>query len=179
METSMSNKYQALCCDISDLESRMRLSKNKDEFRRFQSIWLRVSKGLSVSEIASATCYSASWIRQLHSLYKHGGSDAIAISEKGGRYNENMSKSEEDIFIKPFLEAAKAGGILEVSGIHSALEKKLGREIKKSVVYRLLHRYDWRKIAPRPTHPKTDKDAQETFKKTGLLSLQKRKKAPY
>jgi len=179
METSMSNKYQALTCDISELESRMRLSKNKDEFRRFQSIWLRVSKGLSVNEIASATCYSASWVRQLHSIYKHGGSDAIAVSEKGGRYNENMSESEENIFIKPFLESAKDGGILEVSQIHSAYEKKLGRDIKKSVVYRLLHRHDWRKIAPRPTHPKTDKDVQETFKKTGLLSSKKPKKEPY
>jgi transposase len=81
-----------------------------------------------------------------------------------------MSESEEDIFIKPFLESAKDGGILEVSRIHSAYEKKLGRNIKKSVVYRLLHRHDWRKIAPRPTHPKMDKDAQDTFKKTGLQS---------
>lgn len=175
----MSNKYQALPCDISELESRMRLSKNKNEFRRFQAIWLRVSKGLSVDEIALATCYSASWVRQLHSLYKRGGCDSIATSEKGGRRNENMSVAEEDTFIKPFLELAKDGGILEVSRVHSAYEKRLGRDIKKSVVYRLLHRHDWRKITPRPTHPKTNKNAQETFKKTGLLSLKRRKKEPY
>jgi hypothetical protein len=86
----MSNKYQSLSCDISELESRMRSSKNKDEFRRFQVVWLRASKGLSVSEIAAATCYSVSWIRQLHSIYRHDGIDAIALSEKGGRRNENM-----------------------------------------------------------------------------------------
>lgn len=164
----MSNKYQPLSCDISELEFRMRTSKNKDEFRRFQAIWLRASKGLSVNEIAAATCYSVSWIKQLHSIYKHEGIEAIALSEKGGRRNENMSTSEEDAFIKPFLESAKDGGILEVSRIHSAYEKELEREIKKSVVYSLLQRHDWRKIAPRPTHLKTDKDAQETFKKTGL-----------
>jgi transposase len=169
----MSNKYQALSCDISDLESRMRLSKNKDEFRRFQAVWLRASKGLSVNAIAAITCYCASWIRQLHSIYKHGGIEAIALSEKGGRRNENMSESDEDIFIKPFLEMAKNGGILEVSRIHLAYEKQLGREVKKSVVYLLLHRHGWRKIAPRPTHQKHDNDAQETFKKTGLQSLKK------
>ena len=86
-----------------------------------------------------------------------------------------MSKSEEDAFINPFLESAKSGGILEVSQVHSAYEKELGREVKKSVVYRLLHRHGWRKIAPRPTHPKTDKDAQDTFKKTGLQSSKKRR----
>ncbi len=166
----MSNKYKSMPCNISELEFRMRTSKNKDEFRRFQVVWLRASKGFSVKEISSATCYSVSWIRQLHSLYRQGGVDSIALSEKGGRRNENMSPSEEDAFITPFLESAKEGGILEVSKIHRAYEKELGREVKKSVVYLLLHRHNWRKIAPRPTHPKTDIDAQEAFKKTGLQS---------
>jgi transposase len=170
METCMSNKYQSMPCNISELEFRMRTSKNKDEFRRFQVVWLRASKGFSVKEISSATCYSVSWVRQLHSLYRQGGVDSIALSEKGGRRNENMSPSEEDAFIAPFLESAKEGGILEVGRIHRAYEKELGREVKKSVVYLLLHRHNWRKIAPRPTHPKTDIDAQDTFKKTGLQS---------
>ncbi len=174
----MSNKYQALSCDISELECRMSGAKNKDEFRRFQAIWLRASKGLSVNEIAAATCYSASWVRQLHSIYKHEGIEALALSKKGGRRNENMSESEENIFIQPFLELAKKGGILEVSRIHHAYEQKLGREVAKSVVYFLLHRHNWRKIAPRPTHPKTDNEAQETFKKTGLQSLKKRANEP-
>ena len=166
----MSNKYQAMPCDISELAFRMRTSKNKDAFRRFQVIWLRASKGFSVKEISSATCYSVSWVRQLHSLYRQGGVDSIALSEKGGRRNENMSSSEEDAFIKPFLASAKEGGILEVGRIHRAYEKELGREVKKSVVYLLLHRHNWRKISPRPTHPKTEKDLQEAFKKTGLQS---------
>lgn len=168
MEACMSNRYQSLSCDISELESRIKSSQTKDEFRRFQAIWLRVSQGLSVNAIASATCYSVSWVRQLHSLYKSGGIEAVALSKKGGRRNENMSKSEEDDFIKPFLDSAKEGGILEVSQIHSAYEEKLGREVSKSVIYLLLHRHGWRKITPRPAHPKTDKSSQETFKKTGL-----------
>ena len=128
----MSNKYQSFSCDISELESRMRTSTNKDEFRRFQVIWLRASKGFSVNEIASATCYSVSWIRQLHSIYRHEGIDAIGLSEKGGRRNENISESKEAAFIKPFLESAKEGGILEVGMIHRAYEKELGREVQKS-----------------------------------------------
>ena len=79
----MSNKYQAMPCDISELAFRMRTSKNKDAFRRFQVIWLRASKGFSVKEISSATCYSVSWVRQLHSLYRQGALTPLLCQKKG------------------------------------------------------------------------------------------------
>jgi len=71
----MANKYQELSGDIGLLSKKMRSAKNKDEFRRFQVVWLRMKKGLSVEQIAEATCYSLSWVRQLHSLYKQGGTE--------------------------------------------------------------------------------------------------------
>ncbi len=172
----MANKYQSLPGDESALFSSMQQSKNKDEFRRYQSVWLRLSKGLSFKYIADITCYSESWVRQLHTLYRKGGLEAILVSPKGGRHNENMSLEEEDAFIAPFLETSKSGGILEVGKIHRAYEKKLGRKVSVSVVYLLLHRHDWRKITPRPQHPKTDIEAQNTFKKTGPPSSKRQKK---
>jgi len=30
----------------------------------------------------------------------------------------------------------------------------------------MLHRHGWKKLVPRPKHPKSDKKAQEDFKKT-------------
>ena len=132
----------------------MKKSKDKDEFRRFQAVWLRMAKGLSVEKISKITCYSKSWVRRLHSLYKNGGIEELAVSARGGRHNENMTLKEEEKFIAPFLEKGKAGGILEVSEIHRAYEKVMGRKVSTSVIYLLLHRNGWRKIAPRPQHPK-------------------------
>ena len=37
-------------------------------------------------------------------------------------------------------------------------------------VYNLLHRHGWRKLMPRPFHPKRD-FAQNAFKKTAFLML--------
>jgi hypothetical protein len=37
-------------------------------------------------------------------------------------------------------------------------------KLDPTVTYRLLERHGWRKIVPRPQHPKTDKASQETFK---------------
>ena len=43
--------------------------------------------------------------------------------------------------------------------------KKLGTEVSKDYAYDLLHRHGWRKIEPRPRHPKSDSETQEEFKK--------------
>ena len=36
----------------------------------------------------------------------------------------------------------------------------------RSTIYRLLERHGWRKVVPRPRHPKADVAAQAAFKKT-------------
>ena len=58
------------------------------------------------------------------------------------------------------------GQILEINTIHQKLIDQLGRAVPKSSVYNLLHRHGWRKISPRPYHPKSNPEAQEAFKKT-------------
>jgi len=37
--------------------------------------------------------------------------------------------------------------------------------VPKSTVYRMLARQGWRKLAPRPRHPRSDIQAQEAWKK--------------
>jgi hypothetical protein len=38
-------------------------------------------------------------------------------------------------------------------------------------IYNLLHRHRWRKLMPRPFHPKRDVAAQNAFKKAAFLML--------
>jgi transposase len=45
------------------------------------------------------------------------------------------------------------------------LAEKLGQPVKASVVYRLLARHGWRKVAPDTRHPKSDPEAQAEWKK--------------
>ena len=76
-----------------------------------------------------------------------------------------MTPEEEAAFLAPFFEQAKHGGILVAAPVKAAYEKALGRKVPDSTVYRLLARHGWRKIAPRPRHPKGDPQAQEAWKK--------------
>ena len=71
--------------------------------------------------------------------------------------------------MESFEESAEQGALLVANEIKEALEKRLGHKVHKTTVYRMLHRNGWRKIVPRPKHPKCNKEAGEAFKKGALL----------
>jgi hypothetical protein len=76
-----------------------------------------------------------------------------------------MSLEEEREFLAPFWESAAAGGVLVVGQIKAALDKRLGRAVALASAYNLLHRHNWRKLAPDKRHPQSDPLAQEEWKK--------------
>lgn len=83
----------------------------------------------------------------------------------GGRRRALMSLEEEEEFLRPWAEQAKAGGVLVLSPIRAALAQRLGRKVNRSVVWRFLARHGWRKVAPDTRHPKSDPQIQEAWKK--------------
>lgn len=83
----------------------------------------------------------------------------------GGRRRQSLTIDQEVEFLSQWTEKAEHGGVLVVPPIHEALEKRLGRKICASTVYRMLARHGWRKLAPDTCHPKRNADAQKEFKK--------------
>jgi len=149
-------------------------AQNIAEFRRIQCVWLRVALNWPVEVIAQATGLSVATVRCYHSRYRHQGAAALTGPGKGGAHHRNLSVSEEDGLLEPFLDSAQRGGMLEVGQIRAAYEKAVGHAVPKSTVYRMLARHGWRKLAPRPRHPKTDPAAQAEWKKN-LPNLSARK----
>jgi hypothetical protein len=79
-----------------------------------------------------------------------------------------MSFEEEAELLRPFVEAAEAGQVVEVSAILEAYEAKLGRTFEKDHgrIYRVLERHGFRKVMPRSKHPnKASDEAIEASKK--------------
>ena len=84
---------------------------------------------------------------------------------RGGRHHATLSLEEERIFLEPWVKLAVTGGLLVVAPIRAALAQQLGRPVAASVVYRLLERHGWRKVAPDTRHPKSNPQIQEDWKK--------------
>ncbi len=117
-------------------------------------------------EIALHTGVSATTVHRVISMYNRLGPAALETPGKGGRRHQYLTLEEEKVFLAPFFTQAENGEIATSAQIQRAFEAKVGHEVDESTIYRLLTRHGWRKLMPRPRHPKADPLAQEQFKKT-------------
>jgi transposase len=149
------------------LAQELKQAKTKAEFQSVQCLWLRASLKLSADQVALAIDWHPNSVRKLQARYFKEGEAALRRGGRGGRYFQNLTLEEERQLLEDFLAQAEKGGILEVSRVKAAYEQILGRKVPKSTIYRMLARHGWRKVMPRPRHPKADVSAQAEFKKTG------------
>jgi hypothetical protein len=136
------------------------------ELRQAQSVILPLEFNLSLDQASAITGITKGWVCHLRTEFIRANGSVDRKASRGGRHRENLSLAEESDFLMPFIEKAKAGGILIASEIKDALQIRLGRTVALASVYNLLHRHDWRKLVPDKRHPKSDPEAQEAFKKT-------------
>ena len=151
---------------IEVLADRLKKAQGRSEFQRIQCVLIRATLGSSAAEIARLLGWSTTTVHMIHSRWAKEGDLVFNLKAKGGRRNHYLSLEEETAFLAPFLAKGEAGGLLNVSEIKAAFEARIGTSIAKSTIYRLLERHGWRKVAPRPRHPKADPAAQAAFKKT-------------
>jgi Winged helix-turn helix len=84
---------------------------------------------------------------------------------------ENMTVAEEKALLARFAKAAGAGEMLTIHDLKAAYEQAIGHQTSDSTIYNVLGRHGWRKLMPRPFHPKRDLAAQRDFKKTAFHVL--------
>jgi transposase len=146
------------------IKQAFKTSTDAKEQKRLLCLKLRMELGLSSKQIAQILECSEIQVRSVISKYGRSGLESILKGKQGGNHR-NLSFHEEDELLAPFLSEAKSGKILVVSDIHKAYETRLGRAAPLSTTYRLLDRHGWRKIKPRPKHPKSKPEEFEAYKK--------------
>lgn len=132
--------------------------------------WLIIYNALieprKAEEIARHCGVSKATVHEVISTYNRTGVAAVETAGKGGRRRQYLTLEQEREFLSPFFAQAQTGEIATVQEIWRAYVQRVGHEVDDSTVYRLLNRHGWRKLMPRPRHPKADQQTQDQFKKT-------------
>lgn len=152
--------------EIEQLEALGKRLQGKREYRRLQSVLLKVKHGKGADEIAE--------LLQLNrrTIYKHQeryGKEGLSVFEakrpgppEGPRL---MSKEAEKALLKDLEGQASEGQLLTGTQVKQACEEKIGRPIALSTVYLILNRNGWSRQSPRPRHPQGDEAGKRLFKK--------------
>lgn len=142
------------------------------QLREAQSILFPALLDMTLEKTAQSLGVSRATVHRLQRRFRKRREDGKGEvwDARGGRRKSLMSWEEEKKFLMPWKKQAKTGGMIVVSPLRAALSQHLGRTVKASVVYRMLARHDWRKVAPDTRHPKSDPAVQEEWKKNSRKS---------
>lgn len=151
---------------VDRLAERLKSAGSHSEYQRIQCVLIRATLGSSAAEIAQLLGWSTATVHVMHSRWAKEGEAIFEVRKRGGRRHQHLTNEQEREVLAPFIERAQAGGMLSVAEIAQAYQERGGKVVARSTLYRMLQRHGWRKIVPRPRHPKADVAAQAAFKKT-------------
>lgn len=152
--------------DNNRLEELLSASKDVSVTKHIQAVYLKSAHDLSAEAISKIVGFSKGYVWSIHSSFRNKGEGSFVAGKRGGDYHRNISFEEEVALIAEIESEGDSGHILDIKKIKNRYEGKAGKPVHKTVIYRMLARHGWRKVVPRPHHPKNDKDKMEAYKKT-------------
>ncbi|MGT2683150.1 winged helix-turn-helix domain-containing protein, partial [Streptococcus porci] len=91
---------------------------------------------------------------RLTKKYQEHGLTGLTSDAIGGRRHSYMTVEEGQAFLSEQLASAVNGEFVAVESLYRAYQDKLGHTTTKDGFCQLLKRNGWRKVTPRPEHPK-------------------------
>ena len=137
-----------------------------EALRQCQAVLLPALFGATLEQTATVLGVGRATVARLQAAFRKTRPAGFGPARNwGGRRQSLLTPQEEAAFLKPWLASAASGHLVVVSPLRAALAQRLGQPVKPSVVYRLLARHGWRKVAPDTRHPKSQPEVQEAWKK--------------
>lgn len=143
----------------------VKATRNLDDFKSALAVLLPAQAGLTLEETANLLGVGTASVNRMQARIQIGRTPSSGMRNWGGRRNSLLTAQEEIEFLKPWAEQAQEAGLLVLSPIRAALALRVGHPVKASVVWRLLARHGWRKVAPDTKHPKNDPRVMNAWKK--------------
>jgi transposase len=150
-----------------EVKSYMDTAKDKDTYRRWQTILL-FAGGMNIKNIPAIVQVTLMTVYKTIHRFNDGGPEAMETKPRGGRKWGKTTLEKEKELLDELVNDSTKGLIVTAKIIKATVEDKLQTSASIDYAYDMLERHDWRKVVPRPAHPKADKEAQEEFKKNSL-----------
>lgn len=156
IDLELVTQAQVVAAQADDVES----------LRCAQAVLLPALFGATLEQTALSLGVGRASVPRLQARLRQLCADPQAVRPSwGGRRRASLTPQEERNFLVPWEEASISGEVLVASPIRAALVKRLGHPVAASVVYRMLDRNGWRKVAPDTRHPKSNPQVQDDWKK--------------
>lgn len=143
----------------------VKATQDLDDFKAALAVLLPAKVGLTLEETANLLGVGTASVNRMQIRLDISRTPASDRRNWGGRRKSLLSPQEEIDFLKPWAEQAREAGLIVLSPIRAALAQRVGHPVKASVVWRLLARHGWRKVAPDTKHPKNDPGIMDAWKK--------------
>ncbi len=157
--------FSGIKINESELRELVQTSKGKESYQRSLAIWMSYKMKMKAEDVAEALMVSVQAVWKWMSEYRGKRKTGLKRSGRGGRRWGFLNPEEESAWLRALSKRAGSGLILTIPSLRKAAKKKVGHKVSDAYLYRLLHRHGWRKLSPRPKHPKSDPKVQDTFKK--------------
>ncbi|MFC1566994.1 transposase [bacterium] len=154
---------------LIEIQEKMKTTVGFWRVQRWSIIYQASVEKTYAKDIAKRVGVSRATVNCLVSKYNRFGVEAVDTVGKQNRPNAYLNKNEEKEFLAPYIKKASMGEIVTVGKIQEGFEKRVGKKVSKSTVYKLLERNNWRKIEPRSMASSNKKERdkkQKDFKKT-------------
>ena len=144
----MGNRITRAATHLSRDAVRKRMQEEQHPWRRqrWEIIYQALTTPRKAEDIARTVGVSPSTVHRVIAAYNHAGVVAIDTPGKGGRRHQYLTLEQEQILLQPFLARAARGEMATAVEIKRALEARIGHEVNKSTLYRLLDRHGWQQI---------------------------------
>jgi transposase len=152
---------------IETARSSLKNAKTADRLRAAQAVLLPLELGLTLEQTAQAIGRSVGATCRMRTSFCAiaSGKRAPAQAKTALRNRAKATLEQEAAALDKVLHDAHLGGVIIIPRLKPLIEKELGKTMALSGLYRMLHRHNWRKLAPDTQHPKGDPQARDAWKK--------------
>lgn len=151
-----------------ELQQKIKSQNNAHNFLDWQIIYsVNINSGVLAENIAKILGVSIHKIYRVVEMYNKYGQDWKNDKQWGGRRDATslLTIEQEKILMKSIESKAVNGEILTSADIREEIEKFIGKKVSDDYLWDLFSRHNWKKKAPRPKHPKSNREKQVEFKK--------------